>query len=111
MLNDMGPEINPARGRAHPFLPAGRRASTASANWKPICGRSTCPTASSPIRNGGRMTETSVRRLPGRRRHDALHPNMVMQFIHHPDDNLQWEQWKKIDCPILCLRGESSDLC
>lgn len=110
VLNDMGPEINPAaveRIRSY----AGRpprfdRVSELEAYLRQIYlpyGFITDP-------QWRRMTETSVRRLPDGGVTTHYDPNMVMQFIHHPDDNLQWEQWKKIDCPILCLRGESSDL-
>ena len=26
------------------------------------------------------------------------------------DDYLQWDDWERLDIPVLCLRGESSDL-
>ena len=35
---------------------------------------------------------------------------MVQQFIHHPDDYRQWEAWDSLSIPVLCLRGEESDL-
>ena len=37
-------------------------------------------------------------------------PAMVQQFIHHPDDYVQWEAWDALTLPVLCLRGETSDL-
>jgi pimeloyl-ACP methyl ester carboxylesterase len=33
-----------------------------------------------------------------------------MQFTHHGDDYLRWDEWDSLDLPVLCLRGESSDL-
>jgi pimeloyl-ACP methyl ester carboxylesterase len=57
-----------------------------------------------------RMTETSVRRLPDGGITTHYDPNMVMQFTHHPEDNLQWAQWGTLDCEVLCLRGADSDL-
>jgi pimeloyl-ACP methyl ester carboxylesterase len=57
-----------------------------------------------------RLTETSVRRLPDGRVTPHYDPAMVMQFTHHADDYLRWEAWDSLDLPVLCLRGESSDL-
>ena len=57
-----------------------------------------------------RLTETSVRRTPEGKVTPHYDPNMVMQFVHHPDDYDQWEAWDAIDVPTLCLRGEASDL-
>jgi pimeloyl-ACP methyl ester carboxylesterase len=57
-----------------------------------------------------RLTETSVRRLPDGRVTPHYDPAMAGQFTHHPDDYTQWEAWDSLDIPVLCLRGESSDL-
>ena len=57
-----------------------------------------------------RLAETSARRLPDGRVTPHYDPAMVMQFIHHPDDYLRWEAWDSLDIPVLCLRGEDSDL-
>ena len=56
------------------------------------------------------LTETSMRRLPDGRVTPHYDPAMVQQFIHHPDDYRQWEAWDSLSIPVLCLRGESSDL-
>ncbi|MDP1650094.1 MAG: alpha/beta hydrolase [Rubrivivax sp.] len=56
------------------------------------------------------LTETSMRRLPDGRVTPHYDPAMVQQFEHHPDDYLQWDAWDRLDLPVLCLRGESSDL-
>lgn len=57
-----------------------------------------------------RLTETSTRRLPDGRVTPHYDPAMVMQFSHHVDDYLLWDEWDRLDIPVLCLRGESSDL-
>jgi pimeloyl-ACP methyl ester carboxylesterase len=57
-----------------------------------------------------RLTETSTRRTPEGRVTPHYDPRMVLQFIHHPRDYDQWEHYDAIDIPVLCLRGESSDL-
>ncbi len=57
-----------------------------------------------------RLTETSVRRLPDGRVTPHYDPAMVQQFICHPDDYELWEEWDSLDLPVLCLRGEASDL-
>jgi pimeloyl-ACP methyl ester carboxylesterase len=57
-----------------------------------------------------RLTETSVRRLPDGRVTPHYDPAMVQQFVHHPDDYELWQAWDTLDIPVLCLRGERSDL-
>lgn len=57
-----------------------------------------------------RLTETSTRRLPDGRVTPHYDPAMVMQFTHHDNDYLLWDAWDSLDLPVLCLRGESSDL-
>jgi pimeloyl-ACP methyl ester carboxylesterase len=57
-----------------------------------------------------RLTETSVRRLPDGRVTPHYDPAMVMQFSHHPGDYELWDAWDSLDLPVLCLRGEHSDL-
>ncbi len=57
-----------------------------------------------------RLTETSVRRLPDGRVTPHYDPAMVMQFTHHDDDYVLWDEWDSLAIPVLCLRGEHSDL-
>jgi pimeloyl-ACP methyl ester carboxylesterase len=57
-----------------------------------------------------RLTESSTRRLPDGGITTHYDPNMVMQFECHPNDNDQWPQWDALDCEVLILRGERSDL-
>ena len=56
------------------------------------------------------FTETSLRRLPDGRVTPHYDPAMVQQFVHHPRDHEQWDAWDSLTLPVLCLRGESSDL-
>lgn len=56
------------------------------------------------------LAETSMRRLPDGRVTPHYDPAMVQQFIHHPQDYLQWDAWDALSLPVLCLRGEASDL-
>ena len=56
------------------------------------------------------LAETSMRRLPDGRVTPHYDPAMVQQFVHHPDDYRQWDAWDSLSIPVLCLRGESSDL-
>jgi pimeloyl-ACP methyl ester carboxylesterase len=35
---------------------------------------------------------------------------MVMQFTDHDDDYRRWDEWDSLELPVLCLRGERSDL-
>lgn len=57
-----------------------------------------------------RLAETSTRRLPDGRLTPHYDPQMVQQFIHHPDDYLLWNHYDAIGVPVLCLRGAESDL-
>jgi pimeloyl-ACP methyl ester carboxylesterase len=57
-----------------------------------------------------RLTETSTRRLPDGRVTPHYDPAMVQQFVGHPDDYERWAEWDSLDIPVLCLRGENSDL-
>ncbi len=51
-----------------------------------------------------------ARRLPDGRVAPHYDPNMVQQFVHYPDDYLLWSHYDALDIPVLCLRGEASDL-
>jgi pimeloyl-ACP methyl ester carboxylesterase len=57
-----------------------------------------------------RLAETSARRLPDGRVTPHYDPAMVMQFTHHDGDYERWTEWDSLDLPVLCLRGEASDL-
>jgi pimeloyl-ACP methyl ester carboxylesterase len=57
-----------------------------------------------------RLTETSVRRLPDGRVTPHYDPAMAQQFERYPNDYERWAEWDSLDIPVLCLRGESSDL-
>ena len=57
-----------------------------------------------------RLTETSARRLPDGRVTPHYDPQMVRQFVEHPDDYDLWPHYDAIRVPVLCLRGAESDL-
>ena len=57
-----------------------------------------------------RLTETSARRMRDGRVTPHYDPAMVMQFALHADDYALWPAWDALDIPVLCLRGEDSDL-
>jgi pimeloyl-ACP methyl ester carboxylesterase len=57
-----------------------------------------------------RLTETSVRRLPDGRISPHYDPKVILQFTDDPEDYKEWPYWDKLDCEVLCLRGENSDL-
>ncbi|MEO3713086.1 alpha/beta fold hydrolase [Roseateles flavus] len=56
------------------------------------------------------LTETSLRRLPDGRVTPHYDPAMVRQFVTRPDDYERWTEWDSLSLPVLCLRGEDSDL-
>jgi pimeloyl-ACP methyl ester carboxylesterase len=54
-----------------------------------------------------RMTETSMRRLPD----GGISPHFDPKITRHFNTNEeQWDNWDKLTCEMLCLRGETSDL-
>ncbi len=57
-----------------------------------------------------RLTETSLRRLPDGRVTPHYDPAIVRQFHRTDDDYLLWDAYDQLDIPVLCLRGEDSDL-
>ena len=56
------------------------------------------------------LTETSTRRLPDGRVTPHYDPQMVRQFTDHADDYRIWDHYDRLRIPVLCLRGEHSDL-
>lgn len=110
VLNDMGPEIAQVatdRIRSYAGAPASfRTMSELEAYFRTIYK----PYGWLSDAQWRRLTETSVRRLPDGRVTPHYDPAMVMQFTHHPDDYTQWEAWDGLSIPVLCLRGETSDL-
>ena len=110
VLNDVGPEIAAAaveRIRSY----AGNPPAFATVSELEAYFRSVYkPYGWLPDAQWRALTESSTRRLPDGRVTPHYDPAMVQQFIHHPDDYLQWEAWDALSLPVLCLRGEASDL-
>jgi pimeloyl-ACP methyl ester carboxylesterase len=57
-----------------------------------------------------RMAESSMRRLPDGKVTPHYDPNMVMQFTHHENDYLRWQEYDSLECQTMVLRGIDSDL-
>ena len=89
---------------------ATRRRSPPWANSSSISVRFTSPTAILTDAQWTLLTESSTRRLPNGWVTPHYDPAMVMQFTQHPDDYALWDDYDRIDVPVLCLRGETSDL-
>lgn len=110
VLNDIGPEIAQAatdRIRAYAGNPpAFATVSELEAYFRTVYA----PYGWLSDAQWRRLTETSTRRLPDGRVTPHYDPAMTMQFTHHPHDYAQWDAWDRLDIPVLCLRGESSDL-
>jgi pimeloyl-ACP methyl ester carboxylesterase len=110
VLNDIGPEIAPqavARIRSYAGSPpAFATVSELESYFRTIYK----PYGWLPDAQWRALTESSTRRLPDGRVTPHYDPAMVQQFIHHPDDYVQWEAWDALTLPVLCLRGEASDL-
>jgi pimeloyl-ACP methyl ester carboxylesterase len=110
VLNDNGPQLAPAaiaRIRAY----AGQPAAFATVGELEAYFRTIYkPYGFLTDAQWRRLTETSTRRLPDGRVTPHYDPAMVQQFEFHPHDYERWAEWDSLDIPVLCLRGESSDL-
>ena len=110
VLNDNGPSLAPAAiGRIRSY--AGSPASFATVTELEQYFRSVYkPYGWLSDAHWRNLTETSIRRLPDGRVTPHYDPNMVRQFVNHPNDYERWEAWDSLSIPVLCLRGQDSDL-
>ncbi|HMY59574.1 MAG TPA: alpha/beta hydrolase [Pseudomonadota bacterium] len=110
ILNDIGPEISAAaveRIRSY----AGQPPSFATVRELAQYFRTIyAPFGTLSDAQWLHLTETSLRRLPDGRVTPHYDPQIVQQFIVHPHDYAQWPAWDSLSLPVLCLRGERSDL-
>jgi pimeloyl-ACP methyl ester carboxylesterase len=110
VLNDMGPKISDVavqRIRSYAGTPpAFDRASELESYFRQIYK----PYGFLTDAQWRRLTETSIRRLPDGRITPHYDPKIIVQFSNNPDDYAQWTSWDGLDCAVLCLRGEHSDL-
>ncbi len=110
VLNDIGPSLNPAAveriRRYAGSPPAFATVTELEAYFRTVYA----PYGWLSDAQWRRLTETSTRRLPDGRVTPHYDPAMVQQFEHHPLDYERWAEWDTLDLPVLCLRGESSDL-
>jgi pimeloyl-ACP methyl ester carboxylesterase len=110
LLNDIGPELAPvAVERIRSY--AGNPATFATlSELEQYFRQIYAPYGWLSDAQWRRLTETSMRRLPDGRVTPHYDPAMVRQFITRPDDYSRWPEWDSLELPVLCLRGESSDL-
>lgn len=110
VLNDIGPQLGPdALGRIRGYAgnpPQFDRVSELEQYFRTVYR----PYGWLSDEQWRRLTETSTRRTPEGRVTPHYDPKMVLQFTHHPRDYDLWEAYDAIDVPVLCLRGETSDL-
>jgi len=110
VLNDNGPQLADAaiqRIRSYAGNPASfARASELEAYFRTVYQ----PYGWLSDAQWRRLAQTSTRRLPDGRVTPHYDPAMVMQFTEHENDYLRWKEWDTLDMPVLCLRGETSDL-
>ena len=57
-----------------------------------------------------RMVTTSTRRLEDGRVTLHYDPRIVSQFTAHPGEFDNWAAFEAIDCPVLLVRGATSDV-
>jgi len=110
ILNDMGPEPNPAamlRIRDYIGTPP---AFDTMAQFEAYCREIYRPFGWHSDRQWRHMALTSMRRLPDGRITTHYDPAIVRQLFDHPDDFVQWRAFDRIETPMLLLRGESSAL-
>ena len=110
LLNDNAPELAaPAIERIKSYAgspPAFATVSELEAFFKQVYA----PYGWLPEAQWRLLTESSVRRLPDGRVTPHYDPAMVMQFTHHENEYLIWDHYDALNLPVLCLRGENSDL-
>ncbi len=110
VLNDIGPEIAPAAVQRIRSYAGSPPAFATMAELEAYFRTVYKPYGWLSDAQWRLLTESSARRLPDGRVTPHYDPAMVMQFEQHPDDYAQWDAWDGLDLPVLCLRGESSDL-
>jgi pimeloyl-ACP methyl ester carboxylesterase len=110
LLNDIGPELAPAaveRIRTYAGSPPQfDRMSELEQYFRTIYR----PYGRLSDEQWRRLAETSARRTADGRLTPHYDPKIVLQFEHYPHDYDQWDAYDAVECPTLCLRGESSDL-
>ncbi len=110
VLNDIGPELAaPAVARIRAYAgqpPAFATMAALEAYFRTVYA----PYGELSDAQWRQLTETSARRLPDGRWTPHYDPALVQQFEHHPHDYDQWPAWDSLRLPVLCLRGEASDL-
>ena len=110
VMNDIGPELAaPALARIRAYAGSPPAFATVGA-LEQYYRRVYQPYGALTDAQWRRLTETSTRRLPDGRVTPHYDPAMVQQFVCHRDDYLRWQEYDSLQIPVLCLRGEKSDL-
>lgn len=110
VVNDIGTELSAAGLRrigeyvAHPPL---CKTMAEFSDWMRSTYRSF---GDNPDSFWERLARTSVRRLPNGRFTTHYDPNIAVLFSHIRDNLNLWQQYEQIECPLLLLRGEHSDI-
>jgi pimeloyl-ACP methyl ester carboxylesterase len=110
VLNDVGPQLAAAAIERIRSYAAEPPAFAAVSELEAYFRKVYAPYGAMDDAQWRRLTESSTRRLPDGRVTPHYDPAMVMQFTHHADDYALWDAWDSLDLPVLCLRGEHSDL-
>ena len=110
VLNDIGPELAPAAVERIRTYAGNPPAFATMAELEAYFRTVYAPYGWLADAHWRLLAETSARRLPDGRWTPHYDPAMVQQFVHHPQDYDQWPAWDALDIPVLCLRGEKSDL-
>jgi pimeloyl-ACP methyl ester carboxylesterase len=110
VLNDIGPELAPAAVQRIRTYAGSPPAFATMQELERYFRTVYQPYGWLPDAQWRQLTETSMRRLPDGRVTPHYDPAMVQQFVHHPHDYDQWDAWDALTIPVLCLRGETSDL-
>ncbi|MDM4766572.1 alpha/beta hydrolase [Pelomonas sp. SE-A7] len=110
LLNDSGPEITEASVQRIRSYAGNPQAFDTMAELEQYFRTIYAPYGWLSDAQWRRLTETSTRRLPDGRVTPHYDPAMVRQFITRPDDYSRWPEWDSLELPVLCLRGETSDL-
>lgn len=110
VLNDIGPSLAPAAVERIRTYAGGPPAFATVTELEQYFRTVYAPYGLLSDAQWRRLAETSTRRLPDGRVTPHYDPAMVQQFVHHPLDYEQWDAWDALEVPVLCLRGESSDL-
>jgi pimeloyl-ACP methyl ester carboxylesterase len=110
VLNDIGPSLNPAAvERIRAYVTTVPDFSTIT-EFETFLRLVYAPYGQMTDEEWRRMAETSIRRRGDGRITVHYDPQVMTVFARHADAYELWPVFEAIECPILALRGENSDL-